>query len=509
MKHLLYLLLAGSLLTEQPLYGAKKKGKKTRKIGKKGTIGKKGGASSVAVATSQPLTPTPTQTTKTEAPQTALMTKQQAQKLIDGYLEKYRKDVILPWLNIQTKLETTLKSEKLKTLVENSISSLTNIEDITKKIEKLQTIFNNTNDITFITAKELKEEFNRIVEELKKDLPNQIKEKKTKEKEIVKDLEEEIKKKFDAILKETKKEEKQKLQIEMATLQKEKKTIEEQHPQFMETILTIHNAALSLVENDILKDFLEKLIKEDSAKQSLAKKQASKEEYNKKKETRYANKIQDEKKKRSDTIIKETKEAVGEAITKLEKELKKENDTNKKKELLHQIRQLKERKSRGVPLKSVTKEAEATGEMTEPTTGKMKLEEIKDTLNSKLDENFFKTIEKLNKTRNTLKSAEELKKYVKLVLQKTLEIDEDKMISNKISKQKLINLIAKIITNEQSNGGSHESDYTNTLSQIKDKIDAFNIETKTNKEHKAIYDVINNIASKDGSTFFKGRQKNE
>jgi hypothetical protein len=493
MKHLLYLLLAGSLLTEQPLYGAKKKGKKTRKIGKKGTIGKKGGASSVAVATSQPLTPTPTQTTKTEAPQTAVITKQQAQKLIDGYLEKFRKEILFPIGTLAVRVTTNEKLEKLENLVTKMTKTFINIgNDPIQNIKNLITIFDDKNNINHTTAKELKAEFNKIVEKLKEDLPNKIKENKTEEQKIVQELEKTISDNLKNSMAEKNDGERKKLQIEMARLQKEKKTIEEQYPQCIETILTIHKATLSFFENDILKDFFEKLIKENSTKESLKKK----EKYKENKENIYQKKIKEEKDKRRQDTVNETKEAVEEAITKLEKEVKKENDTEKKQELLHQIRQLKERKSKGTPLKYGQK---VEGE--EKITIDNKVEQWK-------DEDFWKAIKELDETRMRIANNDGLKTYVKTVLKTTLEIDENKMIANEKSKKRLSNLITKIINEEQTKGHLNESDYTNTLVKIKNKISAFDIQKKEKNDHKAIYDVIENIGlEKQGSNFFNGRQQ--
>lgn len=173
MKHLLYLLLAGSLLTEQPLYGAPKKNKKIKKKGKKGSA--KTSTSRVSTSTpttSTPTAPTPAQTIKTEA----TMTKEKAQKLVESYLEKYnnfnkeRKEKIKGLLDELTRIE---KIEGNKTEINKIKQTLSNIEtsmdtrDISKSIENLKNIVNENNTINRENLNKAKGTFEDIIKFIK------------------------------------------------------------------------------------------------------------------------------------------------------------------------------------------------------------------------------------------------------------------------------------------------------------------------------------------------------
>lgn len=511
MKHLLYLLLAASLLTEQPLYGAPKKNKKIKKKGKK--IVKKGSAktsaSGVSTSTptiSTPTAPTPAQTIKTEA----TMTKQKAQKLMEAYLEKYRKDVLLPMTDIMSKIQLISQGEKLQALVKQRSDEFLNNNDIDKKINTLMTIFDDKNAINIQTSNNLKNEFKKIAEELKKDLPEKIKANKTEEQKVIKELESQISDKFEKVLNKSKSDGKS-LNEEIVKIKKEKEAIEKNYPQIIQTILNIHSAVLSLIENDILKGFFGEISKEESAKKSSEKKKA----YYDAKDKKYT-KAKEERKE-------EQKKDREDKIKILKEKIKKETDKDKKEKLERELRMMSSSKEMPSAFKyTQTSSKNNTSDMEEKSSEqnkdkKEKWTKIQEEMNQKLEDYYITAIKKLAETRSKLDSKEKIQQYIKTILLKTTLISEDTFVPNKASQDLLIKLIGKAIETEKNNNSLQASQYIDILEKIITEIKKLDfdftnknpeeiktIKANNNNTQKKIYsNIINEINQTNHKEFFE------
>lgn len=135
MKHLLYLLLAGSLLTEQPLYGTPKKNKKMKKKGKKRS------AKTSASAVATPTPGTPTQITKIDDVKDIATIKKNTENKIDALISKTRKQLLKDKDNEATinTLFDTIKpaqdiiSDSKKGIYPNTIKLSRSLSELTDK----------------------------------------------------------------------------------------------------------------------------------------------------------------------------------------------------------------------------------------------------------------------------------------------------------------------------------------------------------------------------------------